>query len=123
MNAIWVFLIGISIIFAGINGRLEDFTKSIFDAARSAVEVSLFLLGIVALWMGIAKIIEDSGLIHKLSRVFRPLVCRLFKNIPEDHPSITSITLNFLANLLDRLKPHLGHACGPKAAEGPPGQG
>jgi spore maturation protein A len=108
MNAIWIFLIGISIVFAGINGRLEDFTKSIFDAARSAVEVSLFLLGIVALWMGIAKIIEDSGLIHKLSRVFRPLVCRLFKNIPEDHPSITSITLNFLANLFG-----LGNAATP----------
>ncbi len=108
MNAIWVFLIGISIVFAGVNGRLEDLTKSIFDAARSAVEVSLFLLGIVALWMGIAKIIEDSGLIHKLSRVFRPLVCRLFKNIPEDHPSITSITLNFLANLFG-----LGNAATP----------
>jgi spore maturation protein A len=108
MNTIWVFLIGISIVFAGINGRLEDFTKSIFDAARSAVEVSLFLLGIVALWMGIAKIIEDSGLIHKLSRFFRPLVCRLFKNIPEDHPSITSITLNFLANLFG-----LGNAATP----------
>jgi spore maturation protein A len=67
MNAIWVSLIGISIVFAGINGRFEEFTKSIFDAARSAVEVSLFLLGIVALWMGIAKIIQDSGLIHKLS--------------------------------------------------------
>lgn len=108
MNAIWVFLIGVSIIFAGTNGRLEDFTKSVFDAAKSAVEVSLFLLGIVALWMGIAKIIEDSGLIHKLSRVFRPLVCRLFRSIPEDHPSITSITLNFLANLFG-----LGNAATP----------
>jgi spore maturation protein A len=108
MNAIWVFLIGVSIAFAVINGRLEAFTKSIFDAARSAVEVSLFLLGIVALWLGIAKIIEDSGLIHKLSGVFRPLVCRLFKNIPADHPSITSITLNFLANLFG-----LGNAATP----------
>ncbi len=31
--------------------------------------------------------------------------------------------LRYLADLLDRIKPHLGHACGPKAAEGPPGQG
>jgi len=108
MNAIWVFLIGVSVVFAVINGRLEDLTKSIFDAARSAVEVSLFLLGIVALWMGITKIIEDSGLIHGLSRTFRPLVRRLFKNIPEDHPSITSITLNFLANLFG-----LGNAATP----------
>jgi spore maturation protein A len=108
MNAIWVFLIGISVVFAVINGRLEDLTKSIFDAARSAVEVSLFLLGIVALWMGITKIIEDSGLIHGLSRIFRPLVCRLFRNIPADHPSIASITLNFLANLFG-----LGNAATP----------
>ena len=108
MNAIWIFLIGISIVFAIVNGRLEDFTKSIFDAARAAVEVSLFLLGIVALWMGITKIIEDSGLIHGLSRIFRPFVSRLFKNIPADHPSITSITLNFLANLFG-----LGNAATP----------
>jgi spore maturation protein A len=108
MNAIWVFFIGVSIVFAAWNGRLEDFTKSIFDAARSAVEVSLFLLGIVALWMGITKIIEDSGLIHRLSRTFRPFVSRLFKNIPEDHPSMTSITLNFLANLFG-----LGNAATP----------
>jgi spore maturation protein A len=108
MNAIWIFLIGISIVFAVVNGRLEDFTKSIFDAARAAVEVSLFLLGIVALWMGITKIIEDSGLIHGLSRIFRPFVSRLFKNIPADHPSITSITLNFLANLFG-----LGNAATP----------
>jgi spore maturation protein A len=108
MNAIWVFLIGVSVLFAVINGRLEDLTKSIFDAARSAVEISLFLLGIVALWMGITKIIEESGLIHRLSRIFRPLVCRLFKNIPEDHPSITFITLNFLANLFG-----LGNAATP----------
>jgi spore maturation protein A len=108
MNAIWVILIGISIVFAVVNGRLEDFTKSIFDAARSAVEVSLFLLGIVALWMGITKIIEDSGLIHGFSWIFRPFVSRLFKNIPADHPSITSITLNFLANLFG-----LGNAATP----------
>ncbi len=108
MNAIWIFLVSVSVLFAVINGRLEELTKSIFDATRSAVEVSLFLLGIVALWMGITKIIEDSGLIHRLSRIFRPLVCRLFKNIPEDHPSIASITLNFLANLFG-----LGNAATP----------
>lgn len=108
MNAIWVSLIGVSIVFAAVNGRLEDFTKSVFDAARSAVEVSLFLLGIVALWMGIARIVEDSGLIRKLSVFFRPLVSRLFPNIPPDHPSITSITLNFLANLFG-----LGNAATP----------
>ena len=108
MNTIWFLLIVISVIFSVINGRLEAFTKSLFDGAKSAVEVSLFLLGIVALWLGITKIIEDSGLIHRLSNLFRPAVSRLFKNIPPDHPAVTSITLNFLANVFG-----LGNAATP----------
>jgi spore maturation protein A len=108
MNTIWFLLIAISVIFSIINGRLDEFTKSIFDGAKSAVEVSLFLLGIVALWLGITKIIEDSGLIHRLSNLFRPVISRLFKSIPRDHPAITSITLNLLANLFG-----LGNAATP----------
>ncbi|MCX7716591.1 MAG: spore maturation protein, partial [Endomicrobia bacterium] len=69
---------------------------------------SLYLLGIISLWLGITKIIEDSGLIYHISKTFQPIVCRLFKKIPKEHPSITSITLNFLANLLG-----LGNAATP----------
>jgi len=108
MNTIWFLLIVVSVLFSVINGRLEQFTKSLFDGAKSAVEVSLFLLGIVALWLGITKIIEESGLIHRLSNLFRPVVSRLFKNIPQDHPAVTSITLNFLANVFG-----LGNAATP----------
>ena len=108
MNTIWLLLISISVIFAILNNRLEEFTKSIFEATKSAVEVSLFLLGIVALWLGVTKIIEDSGLIYRFSKWFRILILRLFKNIPPDHPSVTTITLNFLANLFG-----LGNAATP----------
>jgi len=96
------------VLFAVINGRLDEFTKAMFDASKSAVEVSMYLLGIVALWMGLTKIIEDSGLIHGFSKAFRPVISRLFKNIPRDHPSITTITLNILANMLG-----LGNAATP----------
>jgi spore maturation protein A len=108
MNTIWFLLIGISILFSVVNNRLDEFTKALFEATKSAVEVSLFLLGIVALWLGITKIIEDSGLIHRLSGLFRIFVSRLFKNVPPGHPAVTSITLNFLANLFG-----LGNAATP----------
>jgi spore maturation protein A len=108
MNIIWFLLISVSVVFAVITGRLDEFTKAMFDASKSAVEVSLYLLGIVSLWMGLTKIIENSGLIHHLSDFFRPVVSRLFKNIPKDHPSITMITLNILANMLG-----LGNAATP----------
>jgi spore maturation protein A len=108
MNAIWLILFSVSIVFAIFTGNLEGFTKAIFDGAKSAVEVSLFLLGIVSVWMGITKILEDSGLIFRIAHFFKPLVSRLFRNIPGEHPSISAITLNLLANLFG-----LGNAATP----------
>jgi spore maturation protein A len=108
MNLIWLLLLSVSIVFAIITGNLEPFTKSIFEGAKSAVEVSLFLLGIVSVWMGITRILEDSGLIFRIAHLFKPVISRLFKNIPGDHPSISAITLNVLANLFG-----LGNAATP----------
>lgn len=108
MNIIWFILIAVSITFSIINGRLDEFTKAMFEASKSAVEVSIYLLGIVSLWLGLTKILEDSGLIYKLSKFFKPVISRLFKNIPDNHPSITSITLNLLANIFG-----LGNAATP----------
>lgn len=108
MNIIWVSLIVISILAAFATGGLEAVTRAMFDGARAAVEISLFLLGIVSLWLGITRIIEDSGLIHHVSAFFRPLISRLFRSIPPGHPAITSITLNLLANFFG-----LGNAATP----------
>lgn len=108
MNLIWLILLSVSIVFAIFTGNLEPFTKSIFEGAKSAVEVSLFLLGIVSVWMGITRILEDSGLIFRIAHLFKPIISRLFKNIPGDHPSISAITLNVLANLFG-----LGNAATP----------
>lgn len=108
MNIIWVILLAVSIAAAVCTGRLEALTRAMFDGAKAAVEISLFLLGIVSLWLGITKIIEDSGLIYRISHVCRPLITRLFKAVPADHPAITSITLNMLANFFG-----LGNAATP----------
>jgi len=108
MNVLWLILICTSIVFAIFTGNLEAFTKSIFDGAKAAVEISLFLLGIVSVWLGITRILEDSGLIYRIAHLFKPIISRLFKNIPGDHPSITAITLNVLANLFG-----LGNAATP----------
>jgi len=108
MNWVWLILLSVSVIFAMATGNLDAFTKAIFDGAKSAVEVSLFLLGIVSIWLGITRILEDSGLIHRIAHLFRPLISRLFKGIPGDHPAISAITLNVLANLFG-----LGNAATP----------
>ena len=108
MNTVWFLVVCISIVFAVVNGRLDGFTKAMFEAGKAAVEVCLYLVGIVSLWLGLTKILEDAGLIYKLSNFFRPAIALLFRNIPEGHPSITAITLNLLANLFG-----LGNAATP----------
>lgn len=108
MNTIWLLVICISILFAAVSGRIDEFTKAMFEAGKAAVEVCLYLVGIVSLWLGLTKILEDSGLIYKLSNFFGAAISLLFRNIPEGHPSITSITLNLLANFFG-----LGNAATP----------
>lgn len=108
MNIIWLILLAASVVAAVVTGRLEELTKALFDGAKAAVEVSLFLLGIISLWLGITRIVADSGLIYRISHLFKPLITRLFKAIPAEHPAITSITLNMLANFFG-----LGNAATP----------
>lgn len=98
MSTIWLLVLSISVLFAVVNGRIDDFTKAMFEAGKASVEVCLYLVGIVSLWLGVTKILEDSGLMYRLSNFFTPLISALFKNIPRGHASITSITLNLLAN-------------------------
>jgi spore maturation protein A len=98
MSTIWLLVLSVSVLFAVLNGRIDDFTKAMFEAGKASVEVCLYLVGIVALWLGVTKILEDSGLMYRLSNFFTPAISSLFKNIPRGHASITSITLNLLAN-------------------------
>jgi spore maturation protein A len=100
MNTIWALGMAIGILFAVVNGRLEEFTKAMFEAGKAAVEVCLYLVGIVSLWLGVTKILEESGLMETLSRFFQPAMALLFRRLPAGHPAITSMTLNLLANFL-----------------------
>jgi spore maturation protein A len=108
MNIIWLLVICISVLFSAVSGRIDEFTKAMFAAGKAAVEVCLYLVGILSLWLGLTKILEDSGLIYKLSNFFGTAISLLFRNIPKGHPSITSITLNLLANMFG-----LGNAATP----------
>jgi len=93
-------VICISVLFAIVNGRIDEFTKAMFEAGKASVEICLYLVGIVSLWLGITKILEDSGMMYKLSNFFQPAISFLFRKIPKGHSSITMITLNMLANFL-----------------------
>ncbi len=68
--------------------------------ARLSVEIALGLIGVLAFWLGIFQIAEQSGLVDKLARVLSPLLRRIMPDIPAHHPALGSITMNMSANIL-----------------------
>ena len=86
-----------------ILGQIETFSEvmqSISAMAKLAVEIAIGLIGLLAFWLGIFQVAEQSGLVAKLSKVLSPLLTRIMPEIPKDHPALGSITMNISANML-----------------------
>lgn len=108
LNYIWIiffviaFLIGlVRLIFFGDTDIFRMMAEGTFDAAKSSVmEIALPLVGIMSLWLGFMRIGEKAGAINFLSRIVGPFFRRLFPEVPENHPAVGQMMLNFSANLL-----------------------
>ena len=108
LNYIWFGLIFVSVVVGTINGKIDEVTEAAISMSKTSVEIAISLIGIMALWLGIMKIAEDSGLIQLIAKALRPITIRLFPDVPSDHPAIGSIVLNMAANMLG-----LGNAATP----------
>ncbi len=98
MNYIWGFMIVIGIFFAIINNKISAFTEGLMVSCSEAVEFIIALAGIMAVWSGLMKIAEESGLVFKLSSISKPLIKYLFPEI--SNPQITATMLmSFMANI------------------------
>ena len=107
LNYIWIafFLIAfvvalVQLVFMGNFEVFPAMMNSTFSSSKTAFEISLGLTGVLALWLGIMKIGEKSGLIDWLARLLSPVFVRLFPDIPKGHPVMGSIFMNIAANML-----------------------
>lgn len=73
MNYIWVGLVVISVIAGAFTGTMETVLNNIFDFADTAVDICLGLIGIMAFFCGLMKVMEDSGLCEKLGKAIAPV--------------------------------------------------
>ena len=108
LNYIWFGMMFIAVVVGIFTGNIDAVTKAAISMSKTAVEIAIGLIGIMALWLGTMKIAEESGLIRILSKAIRPITIRLFPDVPENHPAIGSIVLNMAANILG-----LGNAATP----------
>ena len=109
LNYIWLGLVVLAVVIGGFSGSLKAVTDKSFEMAKFAVlDTALPLVGIMALWLGIMRLAERAGLVTLLARVLRPVMRRLFPDVPVEHPAMGSMLMNIAANMLG-----LGNAATP----------
>lgn len=119
MNIILLVLVGTAFFFAswqqliwvpvpGQDSPMAALSKSMVDSAGGAVELAIGLVGVMTLFLGLMKVAEAGGMLKILARLIRPLMVRLFPDIPPDHPAMGAMILNLSANAMG-----LGNAATP----------
>lgn len=108
VNYIWVVMTLIGLGFAMVNGTMAEVNEAIFTGAKEAVALCIGLVSILVFWLGMMRIAEDSGMLSKLSSLFRPLISKLFPEVPSNHPAMGYILSNMIANMFG-----LGNAATP----------
>ncbi|MEP0339719.1 MAG: nucleoside recognition domain-containing protein [Alphaproteobacteria bacterium] len=136
MNLIFLAIVAVAFVMGAVRQIVWDgvgeapmalLGKAMIDAAGGAVTLAIGLVGVMALFLGLMKVAEEGGLLRIIAKVLRPLMVRLFPEVPADHPAMGSMILNMSANALglgnaatpfgiramqqlDELNPHKGTA-------------
>ncbi|HZJ53668.1 MAG TPA: nucleoside recognition domain-containing protein [Myxococcaceae bacterium] len=108
LNGIFLVLIAGSVLTAAFRGTMPRVTEASLTAAKASVDLALGLVGQMALWLGMMAIVREGGLLRSIARGLRPLMRRIFPEVPDDHPAMGSMILNLAANMLG-----LGNAATP----------
>ena len=109
LNVIWLAIVLIAVLVGGFSGRLEQMTEGAFATAADAVmKIALPLVGLMAIWLGIMRLAERAGFVQLLARWLRPVMRRLFPDVPAEHPAMGAMVMNMSANMLG-----LGNAATP----------
>lgn len=100
MNYLWGGMILIGIIYGAASGNWKEVTEAALDSSKEAVSLCVAMAGVTAMWVGIMRIAENSGLIAGIVRRMNPLLTYLFPEIPQGHPVRQHISMNLIANFL-----------------------
>lgn len=141
MNIVFLAIVGIAFLVAAwrqlgwtppaddpeAQSPMEALGLGMVDTAEGAVMLAIGLIGVMALFLGLMKVAEAGGLLRIIARLLRPLMVRLFPEVPAEHPAMGAIIMNLSANVLglgnaatpfgiramqelDTLNPHKGTA-------------
>src|SRR5262245_7327963 len=108
LNAIWVGLVVLAVIVAAFTGHMEAVSHEAFEATKTAIQTLIGLTGGMILFLGLVKVASEGGLLRWIVQGLRPILRRLFPEVPADHPAMQAMIMNLAANMLG-----LGNAATP----------
>jgi spore maturation protein SpmA len=100
LNYVWLGLIAFALLLGGFSGHIDVVGTGAIDGAKKAVDLAIGLIGIVTLWLGLMRLAEKAGLVHRLGLALKPIMRWLFPEVPAEHPAMGAIILNVAANIL-----------------------
>ena len=100
MNYLWGGMIFLGILYGTATGNLKEVTEAAVESSREAVSLCIVMAGVTALWTGIMRIAENSGLIDQMLKKMGPLMNFLFPSLPAGHPARKHMAVNMIANFL-----------------------
>ncbi len=108
MNYVFFSIIVVAFLAGAVNGTMDEITMGAIEAAKASVDLAIGLVGIMALFLGLMQVMQEAGALRAIARVIRPLMVRLFPDVPADHPAMGAMIMNIAANALG-----LGNAATP----------
>lgn len=99
LSIIWFVMIVMGIFVAVLKGQLDIVNQVVINYTQDAVIFAIGLTGIMSVWLGLMKIAERSGLIDRIGVLMGPIIRLLFPEIPPNHPAISAIMMNLVANM------------------------
>lgn len=100
LNGLIVFAALAAVFLAALSGQMQALTDAIVSSARGAVELAIGLVGLMAFFLGLMRVIEDAGALRHLARLVGPLLQRLFPGVPVHSPAMSAMIMNIAANML-----------------------
>ena len=100
LNGIWIFLVVVSLVAGAFSGHIGEVTTASVEWAKKAVTLAIGLVGVMAFWLGMMRVARDAGILTSIARGLRPIMSRLFPDIPVDHPAMSAMIMNISANML-----------------------
>lgn len=91
---------GAVVVTIGSEQAMRAVSAGALSGAKGAVDLAIGLVGAMTLFLGLLKVVEAAGGLDLVARVIRPLMVRLFPDIPSDHPAVGAVVMNIAANML-----------------------